>query len=108
MSPFWDDLMIAQDTNQGVYYEVIDETVTFEWLLSRSGNSSDLYQFQLLYNSAQPGIVKYRYFATGNGGSTASIGVQGCELHPKSLSSNLNRNRMLVDLFFANRLFHHI
>lgn len=43
----------------------------------------EMYQFQLEYRGATPGVVVFRYFVVGENGKGAGIGVQGgkfCDL----------------------------
>ena len=78
-APFWDDLVIKENTDQGVWYHVSGSNLTIEWIAQRQDLTvTDYVQFQLMYSALNPGVVVYRYFITGNGmGSSASIGVQG-------------------------------
>lgn len=52
----------------------------------------EMYQFQVLYERAMPGVVTFRYFVVGANGKGAGIGVQGgesCVALTSSLSSCL-------------------
>lgn len=73
--------MFYANTSQGVYFKVGDtapnRTTTFEFYASRYSYPNDYFHFQILFYENLPGIVKYIYFEASNGGSTATIGVQG-------------------------------
>lgn len=67
----------AGATAFGIWYYVSGTTVTVEWLVTRSGFPNDVYQFQIIYSTATPGVWTYRYYVAGNAGASASVGVQG-------------------------------
>ncbi|KAJ9647137.1 hypothetical protein H2199_002123 [Coniosporium tulheliwenetii] len=78
-APFWDDLYIKENTDQGIWYQTTEDHLIIEWIAQRQDPTiTDYVQFQLVYARARPGVLQYRYFITGNGnGNAASVGVQG-------------------------------
>lgn len=84
--PLFNDLFICRsdcDDGQGIYYEFNDAntTVTYEWVASRSSDTTQQYQFVVFYDSALPGVFTYTYYIVGpgNNGQTASVGIQGVD-----------------------------
>jgi hypothetical protein len=79
--PYWDDLYIYAGTSQGIYHGVEgnapNRTLIFEFYMSHFGQSSQYYQYQVLFFEARPNIVQYKYYAASDGGVTCTIGVQG-------------------------------
>lgn len=80
-APFWDDLVIFENTDQGVWWQIIDDYFVIEWIVRRADYTvTDYVQFQLVYYIDSPGVLEYRYFITGtSNGRDASVGVQGGE-----------------------------
>ena len=81
IAPLWDDFFLTGGSYQGVFYQLgpNNQSVIFEYRLRRAGVPESLYQFQLLYDLASPGVVVFRYFATAETGGMSTIGIQGCE-----------------------------
>lgn len=79
--PYWDDLFLTANTNQGIWYQIdsTSTTVTIEYILGRATSSTDLYQFQVVYSTLTPGVWVFKYYVVGNYGASASVGVQGGE-----------------------------
>ncbi|EME77747.1 uncharacterized protein MYCFIDRAFT_84845, partial [Pseudocercospora fijiensis CIRAD86] len=83
IAPFFDDLAIfgGQTPMQGIFYQLFDDGVTYEYYLFRSGVAGELYHFTVEYKYAKPGVFVYSYLSVGNGnnGQFASVGMQGNE-----------------------------
>ncbi|KAK4988622.1 hypothetical protein LTR50_003805 [Elasticomyces elasticus] len=77
--PFFDDLCLFPALGQGIFYQLdaANTSITYEFYLGRAGLPNDLYHFLLHYSTAAPGVFTYAYYAVGNGGATASVGIQG-------------------------------
>ena len=73
--------MIYVNTSQTVYYgiggQAPNRTAIFEFYESHIGAPSEYYHFQVIFYENAPGIVKYIYFETTDGGVSATVGVQG-------------------------------
>ena len=72
--------MIYAGTSQSVYYG-IDGTppnrlAIFEFYESHISQSSYYYHFQIVFDEAAPGVVKFIYFEATDGGASATVGVQ--------------------------------
>ncbi|UJR07520.1 hypothetical protein I4U23_011809 [Adineta vaga] len=78
---YWDDLMIARNTSQTIYYGVSgtapNRITTFEFYESHYSSSTQYYHFQIIFNENQSNVVKCFYFDMSNGGATGTIGIQG-------------------------------
>ncbi|KXT14759.1 hypothetical protein AC579_7809 [Pseudocercospora musae] len=81
IAPFFDDLAVfgGQTPMQGIFYQLFDDGVTYEYYLFRSGVAGELYHFTVEYKYATPGVFVYTYYNVGNGnnGQFASVGMQG-------------------------------
>ncbi|KAF7196141.1 hypothetical protein HII31_02542, partial [Pseudocercospora fuligena] len=86
IAPFFDDLAIfgGQTPMQGIFYQLFDDGVTYEYYLFRSGVAGELYHFTVEYKYANPGVFTYTYYNVGNGnnGRFASVGMQGNQGSP--------------------------
>ncbi|SMR60264.1 unnamed protein product [Zymoseptoria tritici ST99CH_1E4] len=91
-APFWDDLGVEggapqEDgsygpTNNGIWYEETATGVTFEYDLSRSGETDNSFHWTVAYTFATPGVAVYTYYQLGNAadnGISAGVGMQGVE-----------------------------
>ncbi|KAH7036443.1 hypothetical protein B0J12DRAFT_265966 [Macrophomina phaseolina] len=79
-APYWTDLSIPfQEFTWGIWYslDTSANALVVEWILGKAGNLDEIYQFQLEYRSAAPGVLVYRYFVVGGNGKGAGVGVQG-------------------------------
>ncbi|KAI9684066.1 MAG: hypothetical protein M1822_005894 [Bathelium mastoideum] len=77
---FWDDLYLYGGTNEGLYYQTNTSNggvATYEYVLAQAGVPADLYQFQVVYRAANPGVVEFWYYVVGKLGGLAVVGVQG-------------------------------
>lgn len=81
LAAYWEDLLAEGGTQQGVYYQIDDSasqsTVTFEYLLASLGIQDQYYHFLVSYQTSNPGVVKVYYFLAADGGSGATVAVQG-------------------------------
>ncbi|KAH6889666.1 hypothetical protein B0T10DRAFT_561255 [Thelonectria olida] len=79
--PFWCDLYIYKDTPQGIYYEIAGQapsrTLCVEWYVSRYGDQTQYYHFNMLLEEARPNIVTYKYYEALDKGGACTIGAQG-------------------------------
>jgi len=69
---------------QGIFYQfnAANTSVTYEYYESRPGAQDQIYHFTVVYDSTQPGVFKYTYYAVGgiaDGGLNAAVGMQGGE-----------------------------
>ncbi|KAK4497226.1 hypothetical protein PRZ48_011676 [Zasmidium cellare] len=84
--PLWDDLFVyrqgGQTPTQGMWYQLSDDGVVYEWYVARAGVEATIYHFTLSYNYTTPGVFEYRYYLTGGEeeGAYASVGMQGRKL----------------------------
>ena len=80
---FWDDLVIAKGTNQGIFSEITGpvngKVVKVEYRCSKFGVPHVKYHFQMMYTQAQPNVAVFTYFEVGDAGKGATIGLQGRE-----------------------------
>ncbi|KAK4239306.1 hypothetical protein C8A03DRAFT_32645 [Achaetomium macrosporum] len=85
MFPFWTDLMIVQGRPHGIYYEIVGEapsrSITVEWYVTRYGNESQYFHFNLLLEEARPNVVTFKYYDAVDKGAECTIGVQGPTKH---------------------------
>jgi hypothetical protein len=73
---WWQFMECIGTGQQGIYYQIDNNNeLSVEWLLQDM--SGLVYQFIANYNASTPGLINFYYFATGNGGADATIGVQG-------------------------------
>jgi hypothetical protein len=84
VAPFFDDLFLlgGASPQQGIWYQLntAQTKITYEWYISRSGNTNYPFHFTVAYDSAQPGIFVFSYYATGgpsDNGATCAVGMQG-------------------------------
>lgn len=84
VAPFFDDLYLVGDSKPqtGIFYEISDTAVTYEYYLNRGGNNgvvdtSEVFHFTVAYDSTQPGIFTYTYYEMGDNGQYAAVGMQG-------------------------------
>ncbi len=74
---FWDDTYIYEGTQQGIYYEVDGETVTFEYYLSHFQDDTQYYHYTVYYDSTIPGVFTMQYYQVSDAGVSATVGAQG-------------------------------
>jgi hypothetical protein len=69
---------MADNLDQGIFYETTATTVTYEYRLGRGG-TYETYHFTVSYDSTNPGVFVYRYYEVGQdqGSGSANIGIQG-------------------------------
>lgn len=79
MCGYWDDTYIYQGRPQGIYYEIDGSVVTFEYYLSHYDAPGQYYHYLIIYDSNNPGVFKFKYLQISDGGSSATVGIQGCE-----------------------------
>lgn len=82
--PFFDDLAINADVDplQGVFYSIGETGVTVECYVSRASDPNVIFQFNVEYDTAVPGVAVYSYYRVGastDNGLFASVGIQGDE-----------------------------
>ncbi|EOD45038.1 putative subtilase family serine protease protein [Neofusicoccum parvum UCRNP2] len=80
VAPYWTDLSVPfQEFTYGIWFAVDAGagTLVVEWIIGKAGNMDEMYQFQVLYERAMPGVVTFRYFVVGANGKGVGIGVQG-------------------------------
>ncbi|KAL9129307.1 MAG: hypothetical protein Q9217_002218, partial [Psora testacea] len=78
--PFWADLMIGKDKPHGIFWEMVGNSparsLIVEWYVTRFGQESQFFHFNLLYEEARPNVVTFKYYDTAEEGNH-TIGVQG-------------------------------
>ena len=78
---YWDDLYIYSGTSQTVYYGTTgtfpNRNLVFEFYTAHYSSATNYYRFQIVYYENAPGIVRFYYFQSSDGGASATIGVQG-------------------------------
>lgn len=76
---------VKNGTAEGIYYtingDIHNRTVIFEYYMTRNRQKEQYYHFQVLFFEAKPGIVQYIYLNVTDGGSSATVGVQGKSLY---------------------------
>lgn len=78
--PFWDDLAIPEgDSEYGIYYQLSDTGVTYEYYLTRTGQRV-VYHFTVEYTYASPGLAVFTYYEMEDPGTYATVGAQGSKL----------------------------
>lgn len=77
----WDDLNFLSGTSQSIYYGTTgtapNRNMVFEYYATRLSNPTIYYRFQVIFFENAPGIVNLVYYQASDGGSSATIGVQG-------------------------------
>ncbi|CAK3989655.1 uncharacterized protein RCC_04503 [Lecanosticta acicola] len=81
-APIWTDQLVQGDyasPRQGIYYQLDDAGVGFEWYTITGGDPSHAYHYTARYNYSLPGVVSYTYYNVGNGydGNPGLVGIQG-------------------------------
>lgn len=77
--PFWDDLAIPEGTSDyGIYYQLSDTGVTYEFYLTRTGQMV-LFHFTVEYTYSNPGVAVFTYYEMDDPGDVATVGAQGCK-----------------------------
>ena len=73
-------MKLYSSTSQNVYYAIDgmapNRTVTFEYYLADFSQSTQYTQLHVVFYENLPGIVKYIYYRSSDGGVSATIGVQ--------------------------------
>lgn len=84
VAPLWDDFYLYRaggqpQPTQGMWYQLSEAGVVYEWYVARASQPSVVYHFTLGYNYTSPGVFEYRYYLTGGteNGAYASVGMQG-------------------------------
>ncbi|CAF4073163.1 unnamed protein product [Rotaria sp. Silwood2] len=81
--PYWDDLYIFANTSQGIYYDkqgnTPNRTFIIEYYCSHYQQSTDYYNFQVVFFENMPGIVQFIYYEVTDEGASATVGIQGNE-----------------------------
>jgi hypothetical protein len=108
-APFFDDLAIEGGTpqtdgsygptNNGIWYQITETGVTFEYDLVRLGEAGDGFLFTVGYRWDTPGVAVYTYYKVGSeedNGVSAAVGMQGGKFYI----------RLLLDVIrsFANEM----
>lgn len=89
----WDDLFVyregpdAPSPAQGMWYQLSDVGVMYEWYVGRAGDDNATYHFTMGYNYSSPGVFVFSYLLTGlmeegADGTFASVGMQGRKSYP--------------------------
>ena len=77
---FWDDLIIYQGTDQGIFYQIFGtagtRSVTFEFNLSSYDDEDDVYHFTVTFYEDQPGVSRVNFIQISLDGETGTVGVQ--------------------------------
>ncbi|KAJ8124127.1 hypothetical protein ONZ43_g82 [Nemania bipapillata] len=85
MFPFWADLMISKGKAHGIYYEIAGDapnrSLTVEWYVTRYGQESQYFHFDLSIQEWRLGVVTFRYYDVNDEGSQCTVGVQGPNAH---------------------------
>ncbi|CAF2474955.1 unnamed protein product [Rotaria sp. Silwood2] len=81
--PYWDDLYIFVNTSQGIYFDkqgnTPNRTFIIEYYCSHYQQSTDYYNFQVVFFENMPGIVQFIYYEVTDEGASATVGIQGNE-----------------------------
>ncbi|MCJ1246632.1 hypothetical protein MMC30_003841 [Trapelia coarctata] len=74
---WWQYLQVADSPSpEGVWYQIENNNAVYiEWLIEDAKGL--VYQFIANYSTGSPGRMGFYYFATGDGGVDATIGIQG-------------------------------
>jgi hypothetical protein len=94
--PFFDDLIKdANNLDEGIFYETTATTVTYEYRLGRGG-TYETYHFTVSYDTTNPGVLVYRYYAVGQdqGSATTNIGIQGSTDGSTQLAVNFSNQQV--------------
>ena len=84
---FWKDLVASTTASQGIYYQIdvfgVNSKLSVEYILTGFDltTSPKFYHVILVYDSDAFGLVELYYFAGGDGGANATIGVQGFDAY---------------------------
>jgi hypothetical protein len=76
LMPFFIDMGISNNGRDGVWYSATSSVLYVEWRTSARGNSSDLYDFSVEYQTSAPGTFIFRYYVVGEYGAFATVGAQ--------------------------------
>ena len=84
LAAFWDDLLLAENSIQGLWYEVVHLTApevqrsaVFEWYTTHQEHSELVYHFTVQFFENHPDWITVTYYTVGMEGSSATVGVQG-------------------------------
>ena len=87
---FWRDLVADTTASQGIYYQVdvygVNSQLSVEYILTADDDSgaTQFYHAILVYDSDAVALVELYYFAGGDGGANATVGVQGFDANHHS------------------------
>ena len=87
MFGFWDDLFMNAGTSQSIYYGTTgtgpNRQLVFEYLTAACcvNTITQTYHFQIVFFENAPGVVAIKYYQAWDGGSSATIGVQGKQVY---------------------------
>lgn len=80
--PFWDDLnKPAGEDDYGIYYQLSDTGVTYEYYLTRLGQLV-VFHFTVEYTYSNPGVAVFTYYEMDDPGDSSTVGSQGCKFKP--------------------------
>jgi len=78
--PGWDDLLIAPQTQQGIYWNsqgtAPNRAVTFEWYTSRYGNNALYSHFLVSFYENMPNVTTIDYLNMTDSGISSTVGIQ--------------------------------
>ncbi|KAB5518665.1 hypothetical protein GE09DRAFT_1195379 [Coniochaeta sp. 2T2.1] len=84
LAAFWGDLLLAENTTQGLWYEVVQlatpevqRSAVFEWYTTHQDHQNVAYHFTVQFFEHHPDWITVTYYAVGMEGSSATVGVQG-------------------------------
>ncbi|CAF4705720.1 unnamed protein product [Rotaria sp. Silwood1] len=84
--PYWDDLYIYANTSQGIYYQkqgnAPNQTFIVEYYCSHYQQSTDYYNFQVIFFENMPGVVQFIYYEVTDEGASSTVGVQDSSSGP--------------------------
>jgi len=85
---------MADNLDQGIFYETSSTTVTYEYRLGRGG-TYESYHFTVSYDNTNPGVLVYRYYEVGQdqGSASANIGIQGATDGSTQIAVNFSNQR---------------
>ncbi|CAF1080752.1 unnamed protein product [Rotaria sordida] len=80
---YWNDLYIYANASQGIYYKKQGNTpkrnFITEYHCSHYQQSTDYYNFQVIFFENMPGVVQFIYYEVIDEGASATVDVQGNE-----------------------------
>ncbi|KAB5542730.1 hypothetical protein GE09DRAFT_1191994 [Coniochaeta sp. 2T2.1] len=84
LAAFWDDLLLAENTTQGLWHEVVQLTTpevqrsaVFEWYTTHQDHQDLAYHFTVQFFEHHPDWITVTYYSVGMEGISATVGVQG-------------------------------